>query len=298
MSISKYKAFIQVVEAGSLTKAAAQLGYSQPGVSHMIDSLEADMGFPLLIRNKERIIPTENGKQILGYCYQIIKKEEELQETVSAINGIMEGDIRLGAYCSLMAEFIPRTVKSFSNAYSKIHFHLYEVEAGAFEDYLTKGVIDIAFMSEHVPKGYTFIPLFRDQARVIMREDHPLAHFERIVPSMLNGCDFIMPVPGFDDIISSIQQEAPFVPNVKYYPASDICAVSMVANNLGISVISSLQLPLLPQGVIARDLGGDYGRNLGICIKSVKHTSPAVREFIRIAKETAARMNDEHLIVK
>lgn len=298
MSISKYRAFIQVVEAGSLTKAAAQLGYSQPGVSHMIDSLEADMGFPLLIRNKERIIPTENGKQILGYCYQILKKEEELQETVSAINGIMEGDIRLGAYCSLMAEFIPRTVKNFSNAYSKIHFHLYEVEAGAFEDYLTRGVIDIAFMSEHTPKGYTFIPLFRDQARVIMRADHPLANFERIVPSMLNGCDFIMPVPGFDDVISSIQQESPFVPNVKYYPASDICAVSMVASNLGISVISSLQLSLLPQGVIARDLGGDYGRNLGICIKSAKHTSPAVREFIRVAKETAARMNDEHLIVK
>ena len=298
MSISKYRAFIQVIEAGSLTKAAAQLGYSQPGVSHMIDSLEADMGFPLLVRNKDRIVPTENGKQILGYCYQIIKKEEELRETVSSINGIMEGDIKLGAYCSLMAEFIPRAVKAFSNVYSKIHFHLYEVEAGAFDESLTRGVIDIGFMSEHIPKGYTFIPLFRDQARVIMRADHPLANYDRLVPQMLNGCDFIMPVPGFDDIISSIQQEAPFTPNVKYYPASDICAISMVSNNLGISVISSLQVSLLPPNVIARDLGGDYGRNLGICIKSAKHAAPAVKEFIRISRETAAQMNNEHLIVK
>ena len=298
MSISKYRAFIQVVEAGSLTKAAIQLGYSQPGVSHMIDSLEADMGFPLLVRNKDRIVPTENGKQILGYCYQIIKKEEELQETVSSINGIMEGDIKLGAYCSLMAEFIPRAVRAFSNVYSKIHFHLYEVEAGAFEDHLTRGIIDIGFMSEHIPRGYTFIPLFGDQARVIMCKDHPLSKHEQLVPHMLNGCDFIMPVPGFDDIISSIQQEAPFTPNIKYYPASDTCAISMVSHDLGISVISSLQVNQLPSNVIARDLGGDYGRNLGICIKSAKHAAPAVKEFIRIAKETAAQMKSENLMVK
>lgn len=47
MSISKYRAFIKVAESGSLTKAAKQLGYSQPGISHMVDSLETEMGFPL-----------------------------------------------------------------------------------------------------------------------------------------------------------------------------------------------------------------------------------------------------------
>lgn len=296
MSISKYRAFIQVVEAGSLTKAAVQLGYSQPGVSHMIDSLESEMGFPLLVRNKDRIVPTENGKKILGYCYQIIKKEEELQETVTSINGIMEGDIKLGALRSLMGGFIPRAVSAFSSAYSRIHFHLYELEQGAFDEKLVNGVIDIGFMGEEVPKGYTFIPLLKDRARVIMREDHPLASYEKLSTSLLNGCDFIMPMPGFDDVIASIQQESPFNPNVKYYPASDTCAIAMVANNLGISVISSLQEGQLPQHVISRELDGDYGRNLGICIKSAKHASPAVKEFVRIARKAAAEMSGvEHI---
>ena len=297
MSISKYRAFAAVVESGSLTRAATQLGYSQPGISHLIDSLEAEMGFSLLIRNKDRIIPTENGKRILTYCYDILKKEEALRETVTSINGIMEGDINIGAYCSLMAQYVPRTVRAYSNAYSKIIFHLYEVEAGAFDGALSKGLIDLAFMSQHVPKGYTFIPLFRDKARVIMREDHPLANCEQILPHMLNGCDFIMPVPGFDDIISSIQNDAPFTPNVKYYPASDICAISMVHSGLGVSIISSLQVNLLPAGVIARDLGKNYGRSLGICVRSMKHLSPAVKELIRISKETAAHMLEENNMV-
>ena len=54
---------------------------------------------------------------------------------------------------------------------------------------------------------------------------------------------------------------------------------------------------LLPAGVIARDLGKNYGRSLGICVRSMKHLSPAVKELIRISKETAARMLEENNMV-
>ena len=40
----KHKAFIRVVELGSLTKAAKELGYSQPGISYMLNTLEEEMG--------------------------------------------------------------------------------------------------------------------------------------------------------------------------------------------------------------------------------------------------------------
>ena len=42
MSINKIKAFVTAVEYGSLTKAAEQLDYTQPSISHMISSLEMD----------------------------------------------------------------------------------------------------------------------------------------------------------------------------------------------------------------------------------------------------------------
>ena len=289
MSISKYRAFIQVVETGSLTKAAKQLGYSQPGVSHMMDSLEDEMGFPLLIRNKDRIIPTENGKKVLYYCYQIIKNEDYLRETISSIHGVLEGDIKLGALNSMLSGFVAQAICNFSQVYSNISFHLYEVEHGAFQEMLSRGAIDLAFMSEQVPKGFAFLPLFRDRSVVIMRNDHPFAARELLSPTMLNGCDFIMPMPGFDDTIQAIMGKSPFSPHVKYHSASDVAAISMVANGMGISVISSLQVGLLPPSVIARELDGSFGRNLGIAVRSLKHASPAIKEFIRIARETAAQ---------
>ena len=61
MSILKYSAFLKAVEYGSLTKALEALVYTQPGISHMISSLEKRWGFPLLIRGKGWRFP--NGKR-------------------------------------------------------------------------------------------------------------------------------------------------------------------------------------------------------------------------------------------
>ena len=106
MSITKYRAFIKVVELSNITKAAKALQYSQPAISRMIDSLEDEIGFPLLNRSKDSLTPTENGKIILKYCYQIVQAEDELQMAADAIKDILTGDIRCGAVTRLIkAEF-------------------------------------------------------------------------------------------------------------------------------------------------------------------------------------------------
>jgi DNA-binding transcriptional LysR family regulator len=143
---------------GSLTKAAKQLGYSQPGISHMIDSLEKEAGFPLLIRNKDQIVPTENGKKVLYYCYQIIKNENYLQETISSINGLLTGTIKIGSYNSMIVNFVPKVIHAFASTYSNIEIHLKEQAFADFQENLPRGIIDIGFMNEFVPKGFEFIP--------------------------------------------------------------------------------------------------------------------------------------------
>ena len=94
--------------------------------------------------------------------------------------------------------------------------------------------------------------------------------------------------------MNCVQQKSPFSPSARFYPASDTCAIGMVANGMGVTIISSLQVRQLPPGLVAREFEGDYGRNLGIAVKSLKHSSPAIREFIRISRETAAQFVTEH----
>lgn len=61
MNIRKYEAFVRAVELGSLSKAAEELGYTQSGISHMMQSLEEEVGFPLMVRTSSASSPTARG---------------------------------------------------------------------------------------------------------------------------------------------------------------------------------------------------------------------------------------------
>ena len=58
VNIRKYEAFVRAVELGSLSKAAEELGYTQSGISHMRQSLEDEVGFPLMVRVSSGIGPS------------------------------------------------------------------------------------------------------------------------------------------------------------------------------------------------------------------------------------------------
>ena len=65
MNIRKYEAYVRAVELGSLSKAAEQLGYTQSGMSHMMQSLEEEVGFPLMVRTSTGILPNSEGELLI-----------------------------------------------------------------------------------------------------------------------------------------------------------------------------------------------------------------------------------------
>lgn len=283
----KYRAFIKVVELGSITKAAKELGYSQPGVSHMLDSLEEEIGFPLLIRSRDLIRPTKDGNRILHYCREIVKNEDSLRETADSIKGLLSGSIRIGALNSMLIQFVPQVVNAFYTTYPNISIQIHEMSSHEMRKALLNGSIDIAFMNNNVPGSFDFCPLFRDSVVLIMHRDNPLAAFSTIPVEELDHRDFIMPLPGWDDLVLAINEKASFTPNVRHYVASDVAGVSMAANELGLYVLSSMQVSMAPDNVEIRKLDTDVGRDLGMIIKSLKNTTPALKEFIKAAKEAA-----------
>ncbi|WP_295714945.1 LysR family transcriptional regulator [uncultured Mitsuokella sp.] len=64
----KCEAFLLAAESGSLSEAARKLGYTQPGITRMIDALESEVGFPLLLRTKKGVRPTSDIEEMLPRC--------------------------------------------------------------------------------------------------------------------------------------------------------------------------------------------------------------------------------------
>ena len=86
MNIRKYEAYVRAVELGSLSKAAEQLGYTQSGISHMMQSLEEEVGFPLMVRTPSGIVPNSEGELLLPVIRQLPIIKPSLARKETAIN--------------------------------------------------------------------------------------------------------------------------------------------------------------------------------------------------------------------
>ena len=72
MDIKKYEVLLAVVDKGSFIKAASELGYTQSGITYMMNSLEKECGFPLLQRSNKGVILTLEGERQLPEIRQLV----------------------------------------------------------------------------------------------------------------------------------------------------------------------------------------------------------------------------------
>lgn len=288
----KYKALIKTVELGSITKAARELGYSQPGISHMLDALEADVGFPLLKRSKDKIVLNENGEKVLNYCYKIVKDYDELENIRNSISYLMEGNVSVGSLNSSMVSFVPKAVSGFLNVYSNIQFKLEEYSYQDLQVKLMNGSVDVAFTSEVNVRGIEFHPLYDEEICLIMPEGHPFERFDKIPAEALRGCDFIMPYPGWDDLANIVFNTLKVKPNVKHFVASDMAAIAMVANRQGVYILSKDQATNLGHDVTIRTFETPVYRTMGYALRKTRQLPPAVKSFISSVKIFAENYNN------
>ncbi|MDO5344214.1 MAG: LysR family transcriptional regulator [Lachnospiraceae bacterium] len=285
MSILKYRALLKTLECRSLTQAAEQLGYTQPGISHMILSLEQEMGFPLLIRSREGVTPTAELNEILIYLRQIITAADKLQETIDKINGIETGNVRVGAFHSISLQWLPEIVHHFSGQHPQIQLQLFEGDQGELTHWLLDGRIDCALMSAPAPEGFEFCTLRKDPVMAVLPDSHPLAGKEKVCPGELVKYPFIFPYEGSDEDTLRVLKGEKLSPKIKFRIKGDETILSMVSHNLGVSLMPELLLRRLPEHVVIRPLSTPYARCLGLAVRSRRYASPATVKFMEAVQD-------------
>lgn len=77
MDSVKCQALLLAIQYGSLTAAGKELGYTQSGMTRMIRSLEKEIGFPLLVRNKQGVRPSANGLQMVPVFQEVVRASQK-----------------------------------------------------------------------------------------------------------------------------------------------------------------------------------------------------------------------------
>lgn len=294
----KYYALIKIAELGSISKAAAALDYSQPGLSYIMSSFEEELGFKLFVRKRSGIKLTEDGKKVLKYCREMLDAENKINDLIIAKDMMSSGIIKIGAFASALVSFIPKAVKEFSSRYPNVNIHIEEYQAENMGDDLKTGRIDIAFIAskvtpsaDEVLEGYTCEHLLNDRICVYMHKDHPLAQYDKIKTSQLKECNLMVPSSKWSQILKLNFNEKDFKHNVKHYIRSDLSLFSMISNNVGVALLSNLEEPVHFDNVVFRDLEEDTSRSIDVFISDFNKTSTAIKEFISICKDVIAENN-------
>ena len=114
--LSDLLAFVAVARERSFTKAAAQLGISQSGLSHIVRGLEERLGLRLLTRTTRSVAPTEAGERLLR---TVGPRLEEIDAELAGLSELREkpaGTIRItsGEHAAVailwpaLAKFLPK----------------------------------------------------------------------------------------------------------------------------------------------------------------------------------------------
>jgi DNA-binding transcriptional LysR family regulator len=120
-------AFFTVVQRGSMSKAAAQLGVSQPAVSEAVAGLEHALGVRLLDRNPRGVEPTMYGRAMLE---RTVAAFDELKQGIRTIEFLADptvGEVRIGCSESLTTAILSPVIERFSQAYPRVLLYVKEI---------------------------------------------------------------------------------------------------------------------------------------------------------------------------
>ena len=287
--MQKYLAFVRTVECRNMTRAAEQLGYTQSGISHMISSLESELGFSLLIRNRSGVYLTANGELIYPILREIAQQYTRLQQVSAEIRGIQTGIVRIGTFTSIAIHWLPRIMSGFRSEYPQIRMQIRDAAYEEVEEWLEQGVIDCGFTVQTAHKDLITVPVREDRLLAILPTGHPLCRYERLPLSELCNETFIIPAEGAHHDVGKILQHATIRAQSSFSTASDYAAIAMVKNGFGISILSEMVLRGFPiDGIETRELAQHGSRTICIATPPLKYVAPATQRFVAYVRKWAA----------
>ena len=142
MDLKNLITFIHVAELGSFTKAAEQLGYSQPSISFQIKQLEEEFGCLLFERINHTITLTEKGHELVYCAHQIRALTDSFKESV-AENDECSGHIHIVTPDSVCEEMINSHYIDFHNRYPDISIRFSTGDSAVMLDMLDHNEADV-----------------------------------------------------------------------------------------------------------------------------------------------------------
>ena len=167
---------VRVVDAGGVTRAAEVMYVSQPAVTHRLRRLERVLGARLVERQGRRLALTDAGQAILPLARQALRILEQIPAAISEVQGLLRGEIILGASTTVGEFLLPKRLSAFGRAHPHITVRLHIANTQAIVERVLDHSLHAGFVGLR-PTSSTLVtvPFLADTIVLVAAPSHPLA---------------------------------------------------------------------------------------------------------------------------
>ena len=291
MDITKCIFFAKIAELKNLSAAAEYLGYTQSSASHIVASMEKEVGFPLFSRSRHGMELTANGTALLPYVYQIIQNSEQIDQLSQDIRGLKSGNITVVSISPITIHWLSKIVWKFHELYPGINVDLLDGSYEQITSWITSGRADCGFTVSSRVSDIPYIPLMEDRLYAVIPRAYPLAEAEFVTCEDLSTVDFIAPSHGTQKDIRSLLSNFHAKPKPIISAVGDATALALAKQGLGFTILSGIHLMSAPslENIKVSRIHGCKTHKVVLATSQGKNASPATTTFSQFAKDWILR---------
>jgi DNA-binding transcriptional LysR family regulator len=287
METRKIAALHTAINLGSISKASEKLGYSQSGMTYMINSLEEETGILLLQRNHNGITLTKEGEELEPFIKALLDNEKVLLAKASEIAKRNTRKLRIGAYSSIATYWLPEIIKEFKIVNPNVDVEIF-IGTPEIPSWLKEDIVDIALGEEVFSKGFEWIKLKKDIMCAVVPATPEFSPDQPVSLEKLAEYPMLFPVNEQHNTIAKKLLRLKNDKNLKNMTtvstSSADALLFMVKQGLGVTFMSNLFKSQHPENVLFLRTDPPTHRWLGIIAKPHGNRSLLMNEFIAFFK--------------
>ena len=294
LTLTGMRVIDEVGARGSFTSAAGALGYTQSAVSRQVSLAEQAVGAKLFAREPRGVRPTQRGelllrriKTILAQVDAAMLEQDELEEQLSE-------RLTVGAFPTALAALVPQALARVRVEHPALEVRIREGGTEAQLRRLRADRIDVGVIAAGAGLEYDLADLecdrlIRGQAHVIVSAEHRFAERGWVNVAELEDERWIVGEADRGGPQFGAWPTLAGEPNIVYTLRDWPGRFGLVAAGLGVAVIPSLLLPVLPPCVRALRVEDPQPVRREVLAVTRRDRTPSTQAVVAAMREEAAR---------
>jgi DNA-binding transcriptional LysR family regulator len=288
---------LEVVRDGSITGAAAILGYTVSAVSEQVSRLEAEAGSPLFEKVGRGVRPTAAGLLLAEHAERILGAVDDAETALADLREGRTGRLRVVSFHSAGESLLPPAIARLRTTHPDVAVSPIVDETDGALRRLRAGEVELVVVVEPFGAGgeprddLLRVHLSDDEYRVLLPREHPLAARRLVDLPALATSDWIVttgPADYVRETTVTTCRRAGFSPRIVAEADEFAVTQGYVAAGLGVAFVPLLALGAVRDQVVVRRLRTPpEARHIWVATRPAVAAEPAVASMITALRQAA-----------